>query len=235
MEYMIVLIIIILAGIFIKNAMEIKLKDIKVIKEIGSNQTLNEITNKFPENKEVCKEILKQLNNETVEIEENKDKNAKASFYMVMTNHIIIANIKDTFTRIQTIAHECAHSIQNRKTLMFNFIFSNVYILYFLTASILTICKVIENPMSQVAILTVMGLMQYMIRSYLETEAMTKAPYIARKYMENEEKIEEKELEEVMHNYHEINRIGIPLVNYKLLLNVLTKVAIYCIIATIMV
>ena len=35
-----------------------------------------------------------------------------------------IANINKTCTRIQTIAHECVHSIQNRKLLMFNFIFS---------------------------------------------------------------------------------------------------------------
>lgn len=235
MEYIIVFIVVILAAIVIKNGMDVKLKDIKIIKEIGYDKELNNITNQFPENKKVCKDILKQLNNEDVIIEENNEKNAKASFYMVMTNHIIIANIKDTFTRIQTIAHECAHSVQNRKTLMFNFIFSNVYLLYFLTASILTICKVIENPMAQIAILAVMGLIQYMVRSYLETEAMTKAPYIAKEYMENKKVIQIEKIKEVMDAYHQINRIGIPLVNYKLILSVLIKIAVYCIIAIVMV
>ena len=38
-----------------------------------------------------------------------------ASLYIVATNTILISNIKDTFTRVQTIAHECLHSIQNKK------------------------------------------------------------------------------------------------------------------------
>ena len=82
-----------------------------------SNQRLikNEIANKLPENKEICKAILKKLHNENVKIQENEDKDNKTSLYIAISNTIFIANIKDTFTRVQTIAHECIHSTQNKK------------------------------------------------------------------------------------------------------------------------
>ena len=95
-----------------------KISKIKKLKELGFSKKLNEITNKLPENKVVCEEILKQLHNENnVKVVENQDKNAKASLYIVVTNTISIANIKESCSRIQTIAHECIHSIQNKKIL----------------------------------------------------------------------------------------------------------------------
>ena len=125
MEYFIIIIICIIFLLILKFAWQIKLKEIKKVKEIGYDKELNEITNKLPENKEICESILKKLGNEKVEIKEEKE--SKSSFYFVLTNSILIANIKDTFTRVQTIAHECLHSIQNRRTLLFNFVFSNLY------------------------------------------------------------------------------------------------------------
>ena len=120
MEYMIIIITSIISVIALQFAWNIKLKDIKRLKEIGYSKELNKITNKLPENKQICETILKKLKNETVTIKEEKE--SKTSLYIVLTNSILIANIKDTFTRVQTVAHECLHSIQNKKTLLFNFI-----------------------------------------------------------------------------------------------------------------
>ena len=108
--------------------------NIKKIKEISEDKELDEFSKKYPSNKEICKKYLKKLNNSDVKIEENNDN--QASLYIAVTNKIIIADINNTYTRIQTIAHECLHSIQDRKILMFNFIYSssNMYAPYCLTS-----------------------------------------------------------------------------------------------------
>lgn len=231
MEYIIVIVLCVIAIFVLKFAFQIKIKDVKKIKEIGYDKKLNEITNTLPENRVVCEKILKKLNNVSVKIEEVNDSNKTLTYYSVMTNHIIIANIKDTFTRIQTIAHECLHSVQNRKILLFNFVFSNVYLLYFVAISILTLCKLHVMPMLQVSILILLGSIYYAIRSYLETDAMTKAPYVAKEYMEEDETLSKTQIETVMQNYEVLNKMGIPMTNFGILMNVITKVIIYCVIA----
>lgn len=230
MEYIIILILCIVFIFILKFAFQVKIKNLKKVKEIGYDKSLNEITDKLPDNKEVCKEILQQLGNNSVLIEESDDKNNKLTYYSIMTNHIIIANIKDTFTRIQTIAHECIHSIQNRKTLLFNFIFSNIYLLYFFAICILTIFKVIKYPMFQMIILILLSAIYYAIRSYLETDAMTKAPYIAKEYMQKNGTLSKEEIKTVITNYEVLNKIGIPMTNFALLTKMFSKVMIYCVI-----
>lgn len=235
MEYIVIILTNVFLIFILKFAFQVKIKNLKKIKEIGYDKSLNEITDKLPDNKAVCQEILQQLGNNSVLIEESDDKNNKLTYYSVMTNHIIIANIKDTFTRIQTIAHECIHSIQNRRTLLFNFIFSNIYLLYFWVICILTIFKVIKYPMLQIIILILLSAIYYAVRSYLETDAMTKAPYVARKYMEESKKLSKEEIEIVMKNYEELNQIGIPITNFQLMLSVIVKVMIYCVMVIIVV
>lgn len=233
MEEIIVLGICILVILILKFAFGIKIKDIKKIKSIGYDKELNSITNRLPENKIVCEEILKQLNNTDVIIKTNDDKDNALSYYSVMSNQIIIANIKDTFTRIQTIAHECVHSMQNRTTLLFNFIYSNIYLLYFIGIIILTITKVIENTLIPLIGLILAGCVYYAIRSYLETDAMTKAPYVTKEYIEKSGKMSNEDMNIVMDNYKKMNAIGIPMTNFNLLVSVIIKVIIYCIITII--
>ena len=235
MEYIIILILCIVVIFILKFAFQVKMTNLKKIKEIGYDKSLNEITDKLPDNKAVCQEILQQLGNNSVLIEESDDKNNKLTYYSVMTNHIIIANIKDTFTRIQTIAHECIHSIQNRRTLLFNFIFSNIYLLYFCVICILTIFKVIKYPMFQIIILILLSAIYYAVRSYLETDAMTKAPYVAKQYMEERKRLSKEEIEIVMKSYEALNKMGIPMTNFELMLSVIVKVMIYCVIVIIVV
>ena len=126
MEYIIVLITLII--ILIITAIVYNLNP-KEVKKMAKRPKLDEIVNKMPDNIEVCKSILKKLNNEDVKIEE--DKNASNCLYIAMTNKILIGNLRNSYTRIQTIAHECLHSIQNKKILKFNFIYSNIYLIYF--------------------------------------------------------------------------------------------------------
>lgn len=234
MEYIIILVLCIAIILILKIIFKIKIKDLKKIKDIGYDSQLNEITNQLPSNKEVCQQILKDIQNENVTIQINEEKGSKLTYYMVLTNHIIIADIKDTFTRIQTIAHECLHSIQSRKVLLFNFVFSNIYLIYFFIISVLTILKVIKEPMIYTSILILFSFIYYAVRSYLETDAMTKAPYFAKQYIEKQENISNEDLEIIMENYTKINNIGIPMTNFQLISSTLIKIIIYCIIAIIM-
>ena len=235
MEYFYVTIIFcIITIIVLKFGFNIKLKDIKKIKELGYNKDLNNIANKFPENKEICEKIVEKLNNKTVKIEENSE--SKASLYIVATNKIIIANIKDTFTRIQTIAHECLHSVQNRKVLLFNFIFSNIYIMYFVVSLILIFFNIGEQYFNiYIQIYFLLTLIYIGIRIYLENEAMSKAIFVAKEYMEEYKNsdITHEETDKLVKGFEEINRIGIPFTNFYLITLSLVKIIILCIIALI--
>ncbi len=224
MEYLIIVLSCIGFLIILKFAWKIKIKDIKKLKEIGYSKELNEITNKLPENKEICKTILKKLNNETVNIKESE--NNTASFYLVLNNTILIANIKNTFTRVQTIAHECLHSVQNKRTLLFNFIYSNIYFIYFVVICILSILGIVKHGMLHIFILTMLGIIYYAIRSYLEMDAMTKARPLAKEYMEEEGSLSKEEQKTILENYDKINEIGIKMTNYRLIISITIKIII---------
>ena len=225
MENIIIVLIYIVFIFLIKFILGIKINDVKKIKEIGYNKELAKITDKLPPNKQICKEILKKLENENVKIEETESK--EASLYIVATNTILISDIKDTFMRVQTIAHECLHSIQNKKILLFNFIYSNIYIIYCLAVLILTIFGKIKHTALQINILIILGFIYYIIRSYLETDAMIKAEYLAKEYMEETDKLTKEEIEIIIKNYKKVNQKGIQIVNFSLLISVISKVVIY--------
>lgn len=227
MEYILIIIISIIAIFLLKIGLNIHIKDIQKIKEIGYDKKLNEIGNKFPNNIEICKTILKKLNNKDVKIEEEKD--SKTSLYIAISNKIIIADIQDTFTRIQTIAHECLHSVQDRKLLMFNFWFSNVYLLYFLIISILEIFNVLPYKMMFLVIFILLSFVYYMVRAFLENDAMIKAKYLAKDYMENMKISTKEEIEKIVSGFDKINNKGIKCINYNLFLGCMIKILIFLI------
>lgn len=228
MEYMLIIVFLIIILIVLRLIIGTKIRNIK---EIGENKELNELTNKFPENMDVCLSILKDLKNETVKVSENKE--SKTSLYIIATNTISIANIKDSFTRIQTIAHECIHSTQDKKLLWTNFLFSNLYLLYFIISIILKIFGVINNNMLQIFILLLFGFIHYMIRSFLETDAMTKARYVAKDYMKKESIISEEDINKIVEEYDKLNDMGIKFINFKLFSSCVIKVILYCIVVLI--
>ena len=200
----------------------------KELENIGKDDELDELAKKYPSNIDICKAYLKKLNNENVKIEQNN--NAENSLYIVTTNKIMIADIQKSYTRIQTIAHECLHSIQDKKLLWFNFIFSNIYILYFLVVSILALFRILPYKMIFLSILMMFGLVYLVVRIYLENDAMIKARFLAKEYMEEQKISTKKEIEKLVNGFDKINNFGIKCVNYYLFMDVITRIFIFSLI-----
>lgn len=228
MENVIIIIISTIAIIVMKIILSINVKEIK---KIGMDENLNKIAEKYPSNEEICRKILKKLKNEKVKIEKNEE--SENTMYIAITDKIIIGNTKGSYTRIQTMAHECLHSIQPRKTLMFNFIYSNIYMIFYLVIIIMTILKVIPNEMLLINIFLIMSLIYYMIRIYLEDEAMYKAKNLAREYMEEVSISEQKEITKIVDGFEKLNKVGIKSVHYSVFTGILLKVIIFSIVALI--
>ena len=224
MEYLILAIIILIIVIILKFIFEYKLKNLK---ELEKDEELDKLADKYPDNIDMCKSYLKMLNNDSVEIEENKD--SQTSLYIAVTNKISIANVRNTYTRIQTIAHECLHSVQDRKLLMFNFWFSNVYLLYFLIISILEIFNILPYKMMFLVIFILLSFVYYMVRAFLENDAMIKAKYLAKDYMENMKISTKEEIEKIVSGFDKINNKGIKCINYNLFLGCMIKILIFLI------
>lgn len=219
------LLLCILTIILFKIIFKINLKQAKALEE---NEKMQKITDKFPENIEIAEEMLEMLDNKNVKIEQAKD--TKTSLYITVTNKISIADMKDNYGRIQTIAHECMHSVQDRRLLMFNFIFSNFSILYFITITILSICNALKNSMLQIFILCLIAFIQFAVRAYLEIDAMTKSKYLAKEYIEKKNLCAQEEINKLIKEYDKINKIGIPFVLDNLITNALIRICLYIII-----
>lgn len=200
----------------------------KKIKKLGERPELDEIAKKYPENIEMCKEYLKKLDNENVVVEE--DKNASETMYVAISNKIFIANLKQNFTRIQTIAHECIHSIQNKKIVMFHFIISNCYLIFFALITILAFFNKLPFEMMFLAILLLLGFVYAWVRGYLENDAMERAFFLAKEYIEEKNISSREEQKKLLDAYRELNRIGIPCVNAQILVGVLVKVIIFAVV-----
>ena len=202
--------------------------NMKDVKELAENKELDDIANKMPSNLEICKTILKKLNNENVTIEE--DKNSQTCLYIAMTNKIIIGNLRKSYTRIQTVAHECLHSIQDKRLLKSNFVISNIYLIYFAIICILAILKLLPYKMLFLVILILLGYMHYFIRSYLENDAMTKARFLAKEYMEESNILEKQEIEKLVNQYDKLNNLGVKFTDFDLMFKTLVKFFIFALI-----
>ena len=133
--------------------------NVKELNKVANNSKLNKIADKYPENKEICKSILKMLGNDTTKIEENVE--SDTTLYIAIQDKILVGNTHGSFTRIQTIAHECLHSIQDRKILIFNFIYSNIYFLYWIIICGLVIFKKLSNEMIYANILLILSFIMW--------------------------------------------------------------------------
>ena len=234
--YFVIIIIFLVFLLVLKIGLNIKIKDVKRLKQLSQDKDLNKITNVFPKNKEICEEILEKLNNKNVEIEElGEDSKSQTSLYLVMQNKIIIANIKDNFARIQTIAHECIHSIQNKKILKFNFIFSNISNLYFLIICILALLNLFSEQVLYCLLISLILVqsISFMVRSHLETDAMTRAEYIAKDYIKEKNILKKEDEEKIVNTYKEINNKGVKLYNYILISKKVLSVIVFLVLVII--
>lgn len=219
MEFIIIGIITLIAIIVLKYIFDYNIKEMK---HIGEDDELDELAKKYPNNIDMCKDYLKKLGNEKVKIEESEG--AEASLYIAITDKILIANIQKSYTRIQTIAHECLHSIQSRKLLLFNFLFSNIYLLYFVVIGILMIFKVLPYKMMFMTIFLIFSMIYYTIRVFLENDAMIKARYLAKEYLEDKRNSSSEEIDELVAGFDKINKVGIKCINYHFFMQIMIKV-----------
>ena len=203
----------------------------KKIKEIALNIKLNKISEKYPDNKEICRYILKKIKNEVVKLEEKED--SDLTMYMAINNKIIIGNTHNSFTRIQTMAHECLHSIQDKRLLMFNFIYSNMYLLYFLIIIILKILKIIENDMLYLNIFLIISFIYYVVRIYLENDAMIKAEFLAKEYIEEQNISTKAEQDKLIDGFTNLNKECIKTTNCNIFIGIMIKVIIFSILSLI--
>lgn len=239
MEEIVIGIVLLVMIILLAKIFKFDLKKIKETaeKEYDDKEVLEELK-KLPSDIEICKEILEELNNKEVEVVENKDYNA--SLYTVYNNRITIGNIKNKIYTVQTIAHECIHSIQDKKKAIFNFIISNIYILYYYFILIgTTLSKmfslenfIFENAIFNIVILLIIAFLQCTIRSLLETEAILESKHVAEKYFQKKG-IKKEIIDRIIKEYSETNAMGLNVTNYMLIAKSLIKVLIYIILITI--
>lgn len=224
MEFIIIGVITLISVMALKYVFDYNLKELK---QIGDDEALDNLAKAYPSNKEMCQEYLKKLGNEKVKIEENEG--AEASLYIAITDKISIGNIQKSYTRIQTLAHECLHSIQSRKLLVFNFVFSNIYLLYFIVICALLIFKILPYKMMFLAIFLILSMIYYMVRVFLENDAMIKARYLAKEYMEEKKISSQDEIQKLVKGFDKINAAGIKCINYHFFMQIMIKVLIFAI------
>ena len=224
-----IIIIISIISIIILNIL--MSSNIKKMKEIATNEKLNKLTEKYPSNIEICKELLEKVDNKNVKIEENA--NSETTLYIAISNKILIGNMHNSFTRIQTIAHECLHSVQDRKLLIFNFVFSNIYFLYYIICCILIILKYLPNEVLFLNIFFILSFIYYTIRTFLENDAMIKAEYLAKQYLEEKNISNKIEIKEIVKGFKDLNKEIIKSTNVNLFTKIMTKVVIFNLLALI--
>lgn len=212
--------------ILLKIFLNIKFKKIKDLNNRKSEE-LEKISNKFQESNKICEDILNSLDNKNVEIKIEPEYGS--CLYTVFNNTITIGKFNQDYMKIQTIAHECIHSIQNKTTLWSNFIVTNIYLIYFVVVLILAFFNKLQYSSVHILTLLFLSIIQYIVRNGLEVDAMTRAKYIAKEYIEKKKLLNEDEEEKLLKEYDEVNSIGIPFMSYYLILSDIVKIVFFCI------
>ncbi len=231
---MIIILSILIAMALLTIVLNVGIKDFKNLREIVEDEELAKNVKKFPSNTEICKQTLEKLNKEDVKVEE--DDSSKTSVYMVFKNKIVIGKA-NVITRIQTVIHECIHSTQDKRLLKFNVIFANINNLYLLIISVLSLFNRISYNTATIClwILALMQIILYAVRSFLETDAMTRAEFITQDYIEKTNYVSKEEKEKIIQVYKDVNKVGIKSYNYVLLMKALIRLLIYAIVMNMMV
>lgn len=213
--------------IILKISLNVKYKNMKKLNSRGT-EYIRKIATKFPDSKTMCEQLLKKMNIKDVKIK--IDEQSSNCLYTVFNNTILIGKFKEEYMKLQTVAHECIHASQNRKILWSNFIISNIYNIYFLVIIIMALFNKINYFSETIFILFMFGIIQYVIRTYLENEAMQKAKFVAKEYIEENNICTVEEKEKLLQEYEIVNEVGIPFVNYITIQNNLIRIIICSII-----
>lgn len=219
-----VIIVCVISLILLKIIFNINFNKIKKL-QISTSEDLEYLSNKFPDDKKICEDILRKIGNEDVKIKIEPE--YTSCLYTIFNNTITIGKFQQNYMKLQTIAHECIHSQQNKRTLWANFIFSNIYLIYFAVILILEFLN--KLPYAQIHILALIfaSVIQYIIRNTLEMEAMTKATFIAKEYIEEKKVLNKNEENKLLEEYNKINSIGIPFMNYYIISMNIIKIMLF--------
>ena len=82
-------------------------------------------------------------------------------------------------------------------------------------------------------ILILIQLVSFVVRSYLETDAMIRAEYIAKDYIKSKKILKNDDEQKVINTYKEVNKIGIKLYNYIIITKKVFSIIIFLLIAMI--
>lgn len=146
---------------------------------------MNKILQKKPE--EICKDILKLVNNETVNVE--IDEESKSNLYVFLTNTMYISNKtkksksidEQNKSKVLVIAHECAHSLQSKAIQLMNFLLANLEIILFVVVIITRIFfRRVDLLVSTYFVISILSII---IRWYLEMDATINSVKITTIYM----------------------------------------------------
>lgn len=222
-----VVIVCVITLILLKIFLNINFKEIKKF-EIRTSEELECFSNKFPEDERICKDILEKLDNKDVKIKKEPEYNS--CLYTIFNNTITIGKFKQNYMKIQTLAHECIHSCQSKITLWANFIFTNIYLLYFALILIMVFLNRLPNVNTHIVILIFLSFIQYILRFTLEYEAMIKARFIAKEYIEEKNILNKEEKEKLLEEYDNVNKIGIPFMNYYTISMNIVKIILFCLV-----
>ena len=152
------------------------------------DDSLSPIMEKIGDNEMLAKEILKYVGNATTKVEKNEDNKIKTSFYNCNTDKITIKDTEDLkdCSRVVHIAHECIHSIQEKKLLKAHFILSNIQILYFLGVFIYFFYnKNLDLRLLLLLIQVFIFIATFFIKIVLESDATYRGPILAFEYLSN--------------------------------------------------
>ena len=225
---MTIILICVIMLIVLKIFLNVNFKEIKKFEFRGSEE-LEKLSNKFPEDEQICNDILEKLNNKNVKVKIEPE--YTSCLYTVFNNTITIGKFQQNYMKLQTFAHECVHSCQNKRILWSNFIFTNMYLIYFVVILLLTFFNKLPYTNIHALILIFFSFIQYILRFSLENEAMIKAKYIAKEYIEEKKLLNKNEEEILLEEYDKVNNIGIPFMNYYTISMNIVKILIYCFIS----
>lgn len=156
------------------------------VNEVIHEEEISSILKNIGDNEVIAKEMLSNLSNNHTSVEKNKDEKIKASFYNCSTDKILIKDTKDLedLSRVVHIAHECVHSIQDKKIQKMHFFISNIQILYFLAIFIYFFYnKNMELRFALLLVQVFIFFVTFFIKIVLESDATYRAVLVSLEYL----------------------------------------------------
>lgn len=209
----------------LKIGFKINFKTIKKFDTRGSEE-LEKLPQKFPKDEEICKQILEKLENKK-EVKIKIIPEYNNCLYTVFNHTITIGKFRQDYMKIQTIAHECIHACQPKRVLWSNFIFSNIYLIYFTIISILAFFNKLPYAEVHLLVFIFLSILQFALRNYLEDDASIKAKSVAKEYIEEHKILNRQEQEVLLREYEEVNSISIPFMNFYMVSMNIVKIMIF--------